>query len=482
MNSFPTIRIIPQYIPERFFLNEQGELRSTPRRKQEVYPDFPFLYLSNGEPWDLGNSYLVKYAEDRAGTTSYNSETIYSIARCLVDYATFLEKEGLDPLDMPVDKFERPTYLYRDELIQRCKRGELRSSTAQKRMSSIVNFYRGLSSWDLIDDVMFKRTHTARKAFIQVTNSEGFTKALSLTITDLAVPIVPKTLKPGHVQDGGVLTPLLPDEQQILWKEIAKLERGQQLMFRVATETGARLQTVCTLRWSSLLDAVLIKNTYFIAIGRNSVVDSKFEKSHELQMSANLREALLIYVESSSARERREKSFYGDCKNNYLFLTSHGAPYLTSRQEKIDRRKHNEYPIKIEDQHQSIESENPPAKTKRGNTLQVIVLKIKKAIWLTYRDFPNFSFHDLRATFAVNLLNLELDFMAQENARLKAGGLQETITITDCLQKVCRAMGHSNLATTQQYLQFRTPLSETFKDQLLREYSLSMVSPKGGAN
>lgn len=458
-----------------------GELQSAPPRIKGFFPDFPFLYLSTGEPWDLGNSYLVKYAEERAGASSYNSETIYSIARCLIDYSSFLEVERLDPLEMPVDKFERPTYLYRNDLIQRCKRREIKASTAQKRMSSVVNFYRGLSSWDLIDEVMFERTHTARTAFIQVTNSEGFARTLALTTTDLAVSVAPTTLRPGQVQDGGLLTPLLPYEQKILWEEVAKLERGQQLMFRIAAETGARLQTVCTLRWSSLLDAVMVKDTYFIEIGKNSAVDSKFEKSYELQMSAQLREALLIYVESPSARERRRKSFYGDCGDNYVFLTSHGAPYLTSRQEKIDRGGDNEYPITLDDKFKSADFEDKPAKTKRGNTLQVVVLNIKKAIWESYPDFPNFSFHDLRATFAVNLLNLELDYMAQENARLKAGGAQESITITDCLHTVRRAMGHSSLTTTEQYLQFRTGQTETFKDQLLHKYSLGMLAPKGAS-
>lgn len=478
MPSTPNIRLIPQFIPERFSLDAKGGLQSSRVRAKGFYPDFPFLYLANGEPWDLGNSYLVKYAEDRAGVVAYNSETIYSIARCLVDYASFLEKESLELLDMPVDKFERPTYLYRDDLIQRCKRGEIKASTAQKRMSAVINFYRGLSRWDLIDGVMFERTHTAKTAFIKITNNEGFAKTLALTTTDLAVPIAPTTLRPGQVKDGGVLTPLLPHELKVLWEEVKKLERGQQLMFRVAAETGARLQTVCTLRWASLLDAVLVKDTYFIEIGKNSLVDSKFEKSYELQMSAELREALLIYVESPSAKERRLKSFYGDCQNNYVFLTSHGAPYLTSRQEKIDRRGDNEYPLTINDKFRSAESGNKSAKTRKGNTLQVLVIHIKKAIWEKHPDFPNFSFHDLRATFAVNLLNLELDYMAQENARLKAGGAQASITINDCLHTVRRAMGHASLTTTEQYLQFRRTQSESFTEQLLHKYSLSMLAPR----
>lgn len=480
MNQHPCIRIIPRYIPERFFLDANGDLQSTTPRIKGFYPDFPFLYLSNGKPWDLGNSYLVKYAEDKAGASTYNSETIYSISRCLIDYASFLDSEGLNPLEMPVDKFERPTYLYRHDLIQRCKRGEIRTSTAQKRMGSVINFYRGLSNWDLIDDVTFERTHTARTTFIQLTNSEGFAKTLALTTTDLAVSVAPMTLRPGQVKDGGVLTPLLPEEQKIMWEEVAKLERGQQLMFRVAAETGARLQTICTLRWSSLLDAVLVKNVYFIEIGKNSLVDSKFEKSYELQMSTELREALLTYVESPLAQERRQKSFYGDCENNYVFLTSHGAPYATSRQEKADRRGDNEYPITLDDKFKSSQQGDNHTKTKRGNTLQVVVLNIKKAIWQTYPDFPNFSFHDLRATFAVNLLNLELDYMVQENAKLKAGGAQESITINDCLHTVRRAMGHTSLVTTEQYLRFRTGRTETLKEQLLNRYSLSMLVPRGG--
>ncbi|PQJ23706.1 hypothetical protein BSZ31_00625 [Limnobacter sp. SAORIC-690] len=480
MKNLPFLRTIPQFVPQRFCIDAVGQLQSKPLSIKGFYPDFPFLYLSSGKPWSLGNSYLVKYAEDKVGVSAYNSETIYSNARSLLDYAAFLEEESLDPLEMPVDKFDRPTYLYRADLIRRCKNGEIKASTAQKRMSCVINFYRGLSNWDLIDDVMFERTHTARTAFIQITNNEGFAKQLALTTTDLAVPIAPKVARPGQVNDGGLLTPLTPKEQEILWQEVVKLDRCYQLMFRVATETGARLQTVCTLRWSSLLDAQSVHGTYYIEIGKNSLVDSKFEKSYELQMSSELRQDLLTYIESPLAKERRQRSFYGDTENNYVFLSSHGAPFLTSRQEKLDRMGENDYPITLDDKFKSSNLDDKPAKTKKGNTLQVVVLNLKKAIRKEHPNFPDFSFHDLRATFAVNLLNLELDFMVQENARLKAGGAQEAITITDCLQVVCKALGHSSLATTEQYLQFRrSPVTAAFKDQLLHKYSLSMLAPKG---
>ena len=132
------------------------------------------------------------------------------------------------------------------------------------------------------------------------------------------MPIAPKVARPGQVNDGGLLTPLTPKEQEILWQEVVKLDRCYQLMFRVATETGARLQTVCTLRWSSLLDAQSVHGTYYIEIGKNSLVDSKFEKSYELQMSSELRQDLLTYIESPLAKERRQRSFYGDTGNNYL--------------------------------------------------------------------------------------------------------------------------------------------------------------------
>lgn len=109
MKDLPFLRTIPQFVPQRFYINAVGKLQSEPPSIKGFYPDFPFLYLSSGKPWSLGNSYLVKYAEDKVGVSAYNSETIYSNARSLLDYAAFLEEESLDPLEMPVDKFDRPT-------------------------------------------------------------------------------------------------------------------------------------------------------------------------------------------------------------------------------------------------------------------------------------------------------------------------------------------------------------------------------------
>jgi integrase len=478
MHPYPFIKIIPQLIPRKFSLDESGNLLVSTPSINGFFPDFPFMYLAGGIPWKLGNLYLVKYAKERTGANPYNSQTINSIARSLIDYAAFIESEGLSFIDMPTDKFERPTYLYRADLINRCKQGEIKATTAQQRMSSVINFYRGLSHWDLIDDVMFERTHTPKTVFIQIVNNEGFAKTHTVTTSDLAIRIAPTTLRPGQVQDGGVLTPLLPHEQTILWQEVKKLDRCQQLMFRVAAETGARLQTVSTLRWSSVLDAVCVGDTYFLEIGANSLVDSKFEKSYQLQMSSELREALLIFVQSPTAKDRRDRSFYGDCEKNYVFLTSQGAPYVTSRQEQIDRKGNNAYPITLADKFNYSDLGDKPAKTKRGNTLQVVVLRIKKNIWKKHPNFPDFSFHDLRATFAVNLLNLELDYMFRENARLKAQGALEAITITDCLHTVRKAMGHSSLATTEQYLQFRNDQTEPLKEQVRNKYSRSMLSPK----
>jgi integrase len=54
--------------------------------------------------------------------------------------------------------------------------------------------------------------------------------------------------------DGGELSPLTVEEQATILKALQKSSREYQLMFYLAFFTGARLQTICTLRIKCLLN------------------------------------------------------------------------------------------------------------------------------------------------------------------------------------------------------------------------------------
>ncbi len=74
---------------------------------------------------------------------------------------------------------------------------------------------------------------------------------LSRMILRFMFLLKPKTLK--RLSDGGELSPLTVEEQTIILKALRKSSREYQLMFYLALFTGARLQTICTLRIKNLI-------------------------------------------------------------------------------------------------------------------------------------------------------------------------------------------------------------------------------------
>ncbi len=75
---------------------------------------------------------------------------------------------------------------------------------------------------------------------------------------DLAIHVPAKAHNSEVIVDGGELSPLTVEEQIIILKALLKSSREYQLMFYLALFTGARLQTICTLRICHLPDKKLI--------------------------------------------------------------------------------------------------------------------------------------------------------------------------------------------------------------------------------
>ena len=79
--------------------------------------------------------------------------------------------------------------------------------------------------------------------------------------------------------------------------------------------------------------------------------------------------------------------------NNYVFLSKHGNALYTSRRENKDRE-NNKYPV---EPHDSGVERSGEAVRKYLNDIRVLMKENNEPI-------RKFSFHDLRATFGLNLL------------------------------------------------------------------------------
>ncbi|WOD07404.1 hypothetical protein [Marinomonas sp. GJ51-6] len=185
-----------------------------------------------------------------------------------------------------------------------------------------------------------------------------------------------------------------------------------------------------------------------IKYGTGSEIDGKHNKLGILYVPTWLVESLLVYIESSVARSRRCKSYYGDSDGNYVFLTKSGDPYYTSYKEMADR--------KNEDIDSRVISQKASTSVnKEGEAIGVFIRNtLRPALEAKYGYFPHFSFHDIRATFGINLIENIYTAIDKANLLRREKG-QSLLLYEDALREVMKRMNHNNDETTRKYVAFR---------------------------
>ncbi|MDD0998447.1 site-specific integrase [Pseudomonas sp. TNT2022 ID1044] len=402
------------------------------------YPSFPVIIQGNGEPWEIGNLYLTTKLQRES---SYESRTFRGIADHLLDYLRFLEDEGLNYLYLPSNNRLRATFRYKKRLIELRDDSKISASTASTRINAIVNFYRGILSWGLIregelENIPFEEIVKN----ISIISEIGTENKLKIKSHSLAIKVSGKPLQSEYINDGGSLRPLTVNEQECILKALLSSSREYQLMFYFSLFTGARIQTVGTLRIKHL-HGKLDGNGYLrLPIGNGTSIDTKRGRQMMLLVPGWLVRDMLIYTRSPEAIKRRTRSFYSDTEDNYLFLSKNGVPYYTSKKELLDRRdaKISRYAhFKDRVLNYSIQD---------GAALRQHIRDILfPRIYIDNPDFQNFTFHDLRATFGMNLLESQLQHLGDK-------------AITAALDYVQQRMGHRDKTTTLQYLNYKSRL------------------------
>lgn len=469
--QFSQISLIPQFRPLSFRFKEnkaldKPEIEHYPAFERGYFPNFPFLYTSDCKPWNEANKYLVNSLLGMSTYGSYKATTFLNKAQDLISYERFLHSSGLDALSFPTSIFQRPTYKYRAWLIQQVQEGKLAAGSASRKINAVVNFYSGLATYNLIPEDVFEKTHTPKAVLIRSLTETGFIKKLSVKTSDLAIKVPESPSFPNTIQDGGELSPLLPDEQKILNSFLEKeTDQCLKLFFQVALATGARIQTVGTLTIEAIKKAPLLAGSYRVKVGQGSDVDTKYSKPFYLNFPSFLRESLLIYAESPFAKKRRASSFYGETDKNYLFLTNRGTPYYTSLRELRDRAAKGAFRVVDKKSLSSIA-------VKDGSAIRMY---IKETLIPKIREvepgFRAFSFHDLRATFGMNYLTAVMSFREKYNKEHP----HKALDILWVLNEVKEAMAHSSIATTEKYLNFSKAtkffdeISDIYEEEIFRK-------------
>jgi integrase len=404
---------------------------------RSVY-NMPFLFDENGLPWHEANSYLLSLVENTLKEKRPTDEIRRRASR-LLDYKIFCEENKIDWLNFNGKrKIYRPTYRYFRHLIDSDKV----SQVINQYTGTVYDFYSYISKrWHPID---LDRVDTVEKNKLLVKASRGHI-LLDIQKRSQTKPVPSASHAPlGFVRDEGEdLRPLTGSELNELL-EIIKSENWNQqerLIIGVALATGARKQSVLTLRLKHLdlmkKNGIRKTGDYKLYAGPGTSVDTKYNKKQVLYFPKDLVDKLKIYAQSKVSRERREKfmvlykSRYPNLDlpvkdDQYLFLSEQGNCFYMARD---DLR----YPYV------------------RSCPIGQVTDNITKKIIKSSSDkFPkDFAFHWLRATFGLQYYQSLLPLV-------EAG----KITAHDAMLMVQIRMHHENQETTEHYLKLFSGLEE----------------------
>lgn len=405
------------------------------------YNLFPIPLDRSSKPWSFAVNYLLSRLE---GDSSPNMASYISLADDLGAFKEWLDKDA-NPTELlfcfPRMKLRRCTYRYSGYLRQQISSGEVAPSTAKRRMSTVIAFYR----W-LMEEGVFKPENnpweerdysiTLKSEYGAVYVKKGVTTKLSIK-TSGSEDALDDT-----IQDGGKLRPLSTEEQRWVMAGLNALGNPEMyLLCLFMVTTGARIQTATTLRVRHFTTQ---KPTFFAAIsgggavfrlrcGPGTGIDTKGGKSDFLQIPLPLFNALRTYAVSDRAVRRRTGAVGGDNNDQYLFLTQQGSPYYQSK-----------------DDTSRFDPDYSARYRKAGGTIrQFLTNRLIPYIKKNHDPKFHFRIHDLRATFGMNHTDLQMDLV--ESGK---------VSLSQARNIVRKLMWHKNSSTTDLYLSYRRRLEQ----------------------
>jgi len=357
------------------------------------------------------------------------------LAESLRDYKVWLDEEGLEWDDFSAtDKLLRPTYLYKTHLTDLINRAVIKSSTAARRMSVVIQFYRWVTeNQELLACSLKNPPWIEREIGLQFRDSKGFKQVLHVKTTDVSIKVPQRDYAwDKTISDGGKLLPLSHKEQKVLIFALKELgNRDFELMHHMSLLTGARIQTVLTLRWGTFSRPPEQINQWPMKLrcGPGTGTDTKGDATDVyLSIPKLLYEWLHVYATSPRVEKRRDRSALKQEPINYLFLSNQGGPYYESKDD-INAIRDSADPMK--------------RSSSTGQNLRAFIKK--KVIPLMQKTLPGFDyqFHDLRATYGVNWVDTVMK---------DGDNKQRYIWCRDQLRKL---MWHRQATTTDRYIDYR---------------------------
>ena len=377
---------------------------------------FPFVLCSEGKLWVDGNLYMLNYLK---GFAAPNYRTLEAVAEDLKSFHRWFSGSDVEYLAPSKGALSSPFSKYLRHLADQIRERKLASSTAKRRAGTIHKFYVWLFDANLI----------------------------SYRVKDLKLPSLFRLKSSPEssvtsINDEGIKYPLDFEGQKLLFSTLRELGNPEMyLAFLVAVTTGARMLSVFTLREFQFSKELGQNETHKeIKIGHGQPTDNKQDKRMVLLIPRWLYKKIQVFLKSENWRTRANKlnhSFQDGMR--YVFITDRGNPYFVSQTD--------------------IEYLKP----RRGGSVRQFIRQtlIPRLASKGFRS--KFSFHDLRATYGINLVH----FLTKEYEFSQIPD-QGSIAFLDILNFVRERMGHVDPATTYSYLRY--PADKDLLSKINDEY------------
>lgn len=411
----------------------------------------PFLFHRNGKPWFEANSYLIDCVRHKT-SVGRPTDDIRRRASKLLDYLMFCEDEGLDWLDFSGKRpVLRPTYKYFYHLVSDGRRS---AAVINQYTGVVFNFYKFVSCvWHNID---MERVDTTKQVKFILKGDFGNKLIVAEKRSQTQSSPTQSPVPIGWVrEDGEDLRPLanieLSDFLNVLKGSVWSAQ--ERLILLTALMTGARKQTVLTLRMKNLEAFAEGKmqrdGTYLLYAGPGTGMDTKRDRKQRLYVPKQLAEELKVLAYSPMAKKRREKHYQKFEKEHselsslaeedmYVFLSDQGGCYYMAK----------------DDPRFSIVKSRPA-----GQVTETIT---RKLLHYTSDGFPkDFSYHWLRATYAFQLYQHLQPLIA--SGHIRPG---------EEISYIQHRLHHKNRETTENYLKLFKMHSEKLAAQELYEERL----------
>jgi integrase len=264
------------------------------------------------------------------------------------------------------------------------------------------------------------------------------------------------------LEDGELLRPLSNIEYDEFKMIVSgKLLVRERLMVQIAVASGARKQSILTIRLKNLSafekSKKLRDGTFLLLAGPGTGIDTKNGTRQKLYIPSQLAEEILVYAGSPEAKRRRSKFRHKYAKefpdlrempeeDFYLFLSDQGGEFYMGK-------------------------DDPRYPRKKSRPIGQVTNGLQKKIFSMGSELIplDFTFHWLRATFAFHLYQRLMPLI--ESGHLNLG---EEISL------IQKRMHHMRRETTENYLKLfnmrfeRLEAQEKYEDYLFGSHGVDL--------